>query len=190
MNRFASFLFASISIISSCSALDYTVIDTVDIDDTSDNLPPPLVAERDDEEAVPSIVGGDTAADGAYPWFGRSHITYSESGTTVHSVTCGASLIHPRVAISAMHCAKGVLAPTFYDIKVTLYFGANSYDGSDALAIRNVKELRYPATYNFPMNDIVLYTWDEPSTTLTRSPLTALRISRLPISWEELSALV
>jgi secreted trypsin-like serine protease len=189
MNRFASFLFASISIISFCSALDFTVINTVDIN-ASDNLPPPLVAERDDEEAVPSIVGGDTAADGAYPWFGRSHITYSESGTTVHSVTCGASLIHPRVAISAMHCAKGVLAPTFYDIKVTLYFGANSYDGSDALAIRNVKELRYPATYNFPMNDIVLYTWDEPSTTLTRSPLTALRISRLPISWEELSALV
>jgi hypothetical protein len=58
MNLFASFLFASIGI-SSCSALDFTVIDAVDID-TSGNLPP--LAERDEE--APRIVGGTPAADG------------------------------------------------------------------------------------------------------------------------------
>jgi hypothetical protein len=170
----ASFLFASISI-SFCSALDFTVVDTVDID-TNGNLPP-LLAERD-EEAVPSIVGGDAAADGAYPWFGRSRITYSKSGTIVSSFTCGASLIHPRVAVSAMHCAKGILAPTFHDIKVTLFFGANLYDGTDAVAVRNVQELRYPTMYNFPFNDIVLYTWDEPVNNI--KPIAFNRVEDLP----------
>jgi secreted trypsin-like serine protease len=144
MNLFASFLFASIGI-SSCSALDFAVIDAVDID-TSGNLPP--LAERDEE--APRIVGGTPAANGAYPWFGQSVITFSQSGNTITAASCGASLIHPRFAVSAMHCVENTLAPNFWDYSITLYFGANKYDGTDAVAERKLKGCGTPQSTNFP----------------------------------------
>jgi secreted trypsin-like serine protease len=169
MNLFASFLFASIGI-SSCSA--FTVIDAVDID-TSGNLPP--LAERD--EGAPRIVGGTPAADKAYPWFARSAIAIKSGGTTRNSL-CGASLIHPRFAVSAWHCVADALAPNVDEYTVTLYFGANKYDGTDALAVRNVKKMWNPPNYNSPSNDFVVYLLDKPVDNI--DPIAFNRVPDLP----------
>jgi hypothetical protein len=77
-----------------------------------------------------------------------------------------------------MHCVGSVLAPNFYGYSITLYFGANKYDGTDAVAVRNVKRLWYLTEYNFPFNDIVLYTWDEPVNNI--DPIAFNRVADLP----------
>jgi secreted trypsin-like serine protease len=165
MNLLICYCLVSIGIIGASSALDFVVRDTIGNLTNGAVLPPLTDPEETTDEAAPRIVGGTPAADGAYPWFGRSSIeVFSLSGSLVGTGSCGASLIHPRVAVSAMHCIDRVLAPTFNSVKVTLYFGANLYDGSDAMAFRVVQRYAHLPNYAFPSNDIVLYTWDDPVT--------------------------
>jgi Trypsin len=135
--------------------------------------------ETTDEALAPRIVGGTPVAAGAYPWFARSSQRFLDDGVFFGTSSCGASLIHPRVAISAMHCLGLTLTPTFYTAEITLYFGGTMYDGSDALAVRTVKRYEYLPNYKFPNNDIVLYTWDNPVTNIV--PITFNRNKDRPI---------
>lgn len=95
--------------------------------------------------AASRIVGGTVSPDGAYPWFGRT------------TNGCGASLIHPEYAVSAFHCVDVILDGV--DIEIEIYFGANDFDGGDAVAVRTVTTdaVFYRDDYDPPLNDIVLY---------------------------------
>jgi secreted trypsin-like serine protease len=147
---------------------------------------PQLVAERDlesvdtDEPAISLIIGGNQVPDGSYPWFGRSALAYSLPGasTPVKSGSCGASLIHPRAAVSAYHCVDDPDDPTVYNVGIVLYFGANAFNGAGAVAVRRVEQIQGLVGFNFPLNDIVLYMWADPITNI--DPIAFNRIPILP----------
>jgi Trypsin len=148
---------------------------------------PQLVAERNLEESVDTeepaisfIIGGNQVPDGAYPWFGRSALFYSLPGssTPAKSGSCGASLIHPRAAVSAYHCVDDPDDPTVYNVDIILYFGAKAFNGAGAVAVRRVEQIQGLAGFNFPLNDIVLYMWADPITNI--DPIAFNRIPILP----------
>jgi secreted trypsin-like serine protease len=178
---FICYFMAAIGIGAS-SALDFVVRDTTIGNLGTNGAVPPLadLADTTDEALAPRIVGGTPVAAGAYPWFARSSQTFLDGGVFFSTYSCGASLIHPRVAISAMHCIGRVLSPTiFFTAQITLYFGGTLYDGSDALAVRTVKRYEYLPNYNSVSNDIVLYTWDDPITNIV--PIVFNRKNDLPL---------
>jgi secreted trypsin-like serine protease len=99
----------------------------------------------------PAIVGGTPVEENEFPWFGRTAISLSNSFESIEA-SCGASLIHSDMAVSAAHC----IGDAGYSYSVTFYLGANKYDGSDGIALE-VENMYYPKDFNFPSNDIVLY---------------------------------
>ncbi len=53
-------------------------------------------------EAIHSIVGGDEAESGAWPWL--ASLATTQGGTLYDNHLCGASLIHPWWVLTAAHC--------------------------------------------------------------------------------------
>lgn len=132
------------------------------------------------QKEMSRIVGGSVSSDGAYPWFGRTDVDiYDLFGFLVSSGTCGSSLLHPRVAISAFHCLDAILDPN-YQFDITIYFGANNFDGSDSLSTRKVETAYFfRENYDFPLYDIVLYVLDAPVTNI--DPIAFNRACDLPV---------
>ena len=104
----------------------------------------------------PSIVGGSPADDDEFPWFGRTDITFFNNFESA-GFSCGASLIHSDMVVSAAHCiADSIPKYVGYAYTITFYLGANAFDGSDGIALE-VQNIYYPTNYDFPTNDIILY---------------------------------
>jgi trypsin len=100
----------------------------------------------------PAIVGGQVAGSNEFTWFGRIDITIANA-FDVFTVSCGASLIHRDIAVSAAHCiVDAVRDGASFTIDFNL--GANLYSGSDGTVL-SVQRISWPDAYNFPENDIV-----------------------------------
>jgi trypsin len=109
-----------------------------------------------DTQPFPYIIGGEIAGSGEFPWFGRTDITFL-IGFDFLVISCGGSLIHEDIVVSAAHCIVDTIreypgAPFF----VNFNLGANQYDGSDGI-IYEVATVYWPDSYSFPFNDIVFY---------------------------------
>jgi Trypsin len=108
--------------------------------------------------SVPYIIGGVPANENEFPWFGRTTVTYYNSfGFPEGSFSCGASLIHSDIAISAAHCVVDTLRENpDYSFTIEFNLGANEYFGSDGIVF-DVERIVYPTSYDFPTDDIVYY---------------------------------
>ena len=114
----------------------------------------------------PAILGGTPVDDDEFPWFGRTDITFF-TDTFSFGSSCGASLIHSDIAVSAAHCiADDIRENVGYSFSITFYLGANTYDGRDGIALE-VESLYYPKDYDFPFNDVVLYKLRTPTQDVT-----------------------
>ena len=104
----------------------------------------------------PNIVGGEPAEDDEFPWFGRTDITFFTDSDSV-GFSCGSSLIHSDIAVSAAHCVVDAIREYIgYSYTITFNLGATSYSGSDGIELQ-VENIYYPKDYDFPENDIVFY---------------------------------
>ena len=106
-------------------------------------------------ETIPAIIGGTPAGNNEFPWFGRTEIVTADSFGNFNIGSCGASLIHRDIAVSAAHCIVDSIRDG-YDFAITFYLGANEYDGTDGIELE-VASAVYPTNYDFPINDMVFY---------------------------------
>jgi Trypsin len=115
----------------------------------------------------PAIVGGEIAENDEFPWFGRIDMNFTLSWSKF-SASCGASLIHSDIAVSAAHCIIGpVQNGATFNIKFNL--GANKYSGIDGTVI-DVERIMWPTAYSYPENDMVFLKLRKPA-------------SLTPVSW-------
>ena len=109
-------------------------------------------------QPFPYIIGGEVAGTNEFPWFGRTTITIYD-GVFFYQYTCGASLIHQDVAVSAAHCVVDeLLSNPGVSFDIQFYLGANEYDGSDGVEYL-VETVIWPDTYSEESNanDIAFY---------------------------------
>ena len=88
-----------------------------------------------------SIVAGQLADDGEYPFY-----AIPEDG-----FLCGATLIHPDILMSAGHCQgrmRSFVSNAFFSGGSHAYIGGNKLDGSDAVEIIDVELERRHPNYN------------------------------------------
>jgi trypsin len=100
----------------------------------------------------PLIIGGRTTDSGEYPYF-----------VTTVSSTCGATLIHPDIMLTAAHCQK-VLATTR-----VVYVGAHELHTLATTAERRTLIRQYPHPDNSAIafqNDVMLFQLNQPVNTL------------------------
>jgi trypsin len=108
--------------------------------------------------ATSHIVGGKTAAKGAYPYYAIPNGNF----------LCGATLIHPDILISAAHCngrSSNFLPSSANARGGGVYIGSNKVDGSDAKDTINVKLVRVHPEFSMETlhNDVVLLKLATPS---------------------------
>lgn len=79
------------------------------------------------------IIGGKESTVGAYPWMGV--LVFSDASDNYNGHFCGASLIHPRYAITAAHCVEDLEPEDLY-----LILGLHNLDDQefDAFAIIDI----------------------------------------------------
>jgi trypsin len=103
-------------------------------------------------QPFPYIIGGEVAGNNEFPWFGRTEIRI---GNNIYS--CGGSLIHSDIVMSAAHCiVDDIRDNPGTAFSVTFNLGANQYSGSDG-TILSVSDIYWPTDYGDDENDIVFY---------------------------------
>jgi trypsin len=111
---------------------------------------------RNDTQPFPYIIGGEIAGNNEFPWFGRTDITLFD-GIFFYSSSCGGSLIHEDIVVSAVHCiVDEVRDNPSVSFSINFNLGANEFDGSDGI-VYEVTNIYWPTAYSFPFNDIVFY---------------------------------
>ena len=55
-------------------------------------------------DTQPSIIGGVVAGSSEFPWFGRTEILFDLGIQGLLGFSCGGSLIHRDIVVSAAHC--------------------------------------------------------------------------------------
>ena len=116
------------------------------------------------------IIGGETAGEGEFPWFGLIVTTVPQRFQDPLNFACGGSFIHSDIVISTAGCVvEDIRANPRANILVNIYVG---YDGSDGTfdSVYEVSDIYWPRSYSFPDNDIVFYKVTNPT-------------SATPVSW-------
>lgn len=73
--------------------------------------------------ATPKIVGGTPTTNSKYPWQALLEITNSEG-----SFTCGGTLIHPYIVLTAAHCLSNEFGELELGTEVLTWLGRTSYE--------------------------------------------------------------
>lgn len=79
------------------------------------------------------IANGETAADGQFPWYAQMVVI--DDLYPVH--VCGASILTPRVLLTAAHCLTGNIADYFQRGKVDFRVGSNLAFSGDVMQPRS-----------------------------------------------------
>ena len=116
-----------------------------------------LTATSNVSQPLPAIIGGELAGSTEFGWFGRTSIVFDLGGGSFLFGSCGGSLIHADIVVSAAHCLIDSLAE-FPNVpfSITFHLGANRYDGNDGIKLA-VTDYYYRTDYTFPANDIIFY---------------------------------
>ena len=121
------------------------------------------------------VVGGEIAADGAWPW--QVALTISDQPVSANSQFCGGSMVMDQWVLTAAHCVmhKGEdgEAVTLDPGEVSIVVGTNRLDGSgDRIPVASV--------YIHPSYDVNDFDYDIALIKLSRAPQVAYQTINIP----------